>query len=275
MTRDAEMRATDFVTLVLQGVGAETDLTAVGRLPQYAKLAVDSYSDPVARDALRDTWEQGLRKLLENAEPGSDHQLSFARAYAASARSDRALDLLSGLLNGSVSLNGLTVDANLRWSLVSALAGRGRADAGFIEEELRRDNTISGQEHAAAARAMIPTPEAKEAAWQDAVLRDDVPNETQRSTALAFQVSGQDDVLEPFVDRYLEVASTIWERKGTQRATVVLTGLFPRALPTQQTLDRVRECLASTEANPAAKRYVGEGAADLERALAAQAFDGG
>jgi aminopeptidase N len=37
MTRDAEMRATDFVALVLQGVGTETDLTAVGALLGYAK----------------------------------------------------------------------------------------------------------------------------------------------------------------------------------------------------------------------------------------------
>ncbi len=273
MTRDAEMRASDFVSLVLQGVGSESDLTAVGRLPQYAKQAVDTFSAPAHRAALQHTWEQGLRKLLENAAPGSDHQLSFARAYAASARSEHALDLLAGLLDGSQSVAGLVVDTDLRWSLVSALAARGRADQALLDAELARDNTISGQEHAAAARAMLPTPEAKESAWHDAVVRDDVPNETQRSIAVSFQVSGQDDVLAPFVDRYLDVAATIWEKKGTQRATVVLQGLFPRALCTQETLDRVRGWLATTNANPAAKRYVGEGAADLERALAAQALD--
>ncbi|HET9860185.1 MAG TPA: aminopeptidase N [Nocardioidaceae bacterium] len=275
MTRDAEMSTTDFVKLVLQGVGTESDLTAVGALLRYAKQAVDSYSAPQTRDALKTTWEQGLRKLLENAEAGSDHQLALARAYAAAGHSDEALGFLAGLLDGGVTLDGLAVDTDLRWSLLGSLAASGRADQARIEEELKRDNTISGQERAAAALAMRPTAEAKEQAWTDAVVRDDVPNETQRSIAIAFHVAGQDEVLAPFVDRYLDVAAGIWEQKGVQRASVVLEALFPRTLTTRETLDTVNAWLASSDANPAAKRYVREGAADIERALAAQAKDAG
>jgi aminopeptidase N len=54
---------------------------------------------------------------------------------------------------------------------------------------------------------------------------------------------------------------------------VALQLLFPRALPTQTTLDRVDSWLAKTEANPGAVRYVREGADDLRRALAAQVKD--
>ena len=140
------------------------------------------------------TWERGLLGLLEAAEAGSDHQLAFARAYAAAARSDDALDRLEGLLDGSVTLDGLAVDTDLRWTLLKTLAARGRADQDRIGEELARDNTISGQERAAAARAMRPTAAAKDQAWTDAVLRDDVPNETQRNIALAFNVAGQDTI---------------------------------------------------------------------------------
>ena len=42
---------------------------------------------------------------------------------------------------------------------------------------------------------------------------------------------------------------------------------------TQETLDAVGAWLKSSDANPAAQRYVREGYADLERALAAQAKD--
>jgi aminopeptidase N len=100
-----------------------------------------------------------------------------------------------------------------------------------------------------------------------------VPNETQRSIALVFQVPGQDDVLEPFVARYLDMAEKVWERKGSHLSAVALQLLFPRALPTQATLDRVDAWLSSTQANPGAVRYVREGADDLRRALAAQVKD--
>jgi len=275
MTRDAEMSATDFVTLVLRGIGSESDVMAVGRLPMYAQTAVDSYSDPARRGQLTTSWERGLLTLLEAAEAGSDHQLAFARAYARAARSDEALDRLAGLLDGSVGHDGLTVDTDLRWTLLDSLAARGRADEARIAEELARDNTISGQERAAAARASRPTAAAKDQAWNDAVIRDDVPNETQRSIATAFNVHGQDEVLRPYLARYLEVASTIWEDKGTQRASTILSYMFPSTLVSSETLETVDAWLASSDANPAAKRYVREGRADVARALAAQAKDAG
>jgi aminopeptidase N len=273
MTRDAEMRARDFVSVVLRGVGRETDLTAVRSLLAEAQVSVDKYSDPEHRPELTARWESGLRDLLDAAEPGSDHQLALLRGYAAAARSDTALAWLAGLLDGNDGPAGLAIDTDLRWSIVSGLARRGRIDDAGIDAELDRDNTISGQELAAAARAAQPILAAKEQAWADAVTRDDVPNETQRSIALAFQVPGQDEVLEPFVDRYLAEAAALWETKGVQRASVALTWLFPRAIPSQAVLERVESWLSTTQANPAARRLVSEGKADIERALRAQSRD--
>ena len=181
----------------------------------------------------------GLRALLEDAEAGSDHQLTFARAFAGAAHTEQALDDLEGLLDGSLTFPGLAVDTDLRWTMLTGLARKGRADADRIAEELERDNTISGQEHAAAARASRPTAEAKAEAWEIAMVRDDVANETQRSVVLAFQCFGQDEVLAPYVDSYLAAADTLWEDKGTQRASTALEFLFPKQLASQELLDRV------------------------------------
>ena len=212
-------------------------------------------------------------QLLEDAEAGSDHQLTFVRAFAGAAHSEQALDDLEALLDGSLTFEGLAVDTDLRWTILTALARKGRADADRIAEELERDTTISGQEHAAAARAARPTAEAKAEAWELATVRDDVANETQRSVILAFHDFGQDEVLAPYVDRYLAAADTLWEDKGTQRASTALEHLFPRQLASQELLDRVDAWLESSPANPAAKRYVREGRADVARALAAQEKD--
>ncbi len=273
MTRDAEMSATAFVSLVLGGVAPESDLTAVAALLRYAGQAVDQYSDPDHRAELHARFESGLRQLMEQAESGSDHQLALVRAFAANARTEEGLDRVQGLYDNSAALEGLEVSTDVRWALLTALAAGGRANDGMVDAELERDATISGQERAGAARAVMPSAEAKERAWTAVVERDDVPNETQRSVALAFQVPGQDDVLEPYVDRYLAMAEKVWERKGSHLSAVALQFLFPRALPTQSTLDRVDGWLARTEANPGAVRYVREGADDLRRALAAQAAD--
>jgi aminopeptidase N len=265
MTRDAELSSSDFVALVLAGVGSETDLTAVGSLLRQGQSAVNLFTADAARPEQAERWESGLRALVEDAEPGSDHQLALVRAYATAASGPgHVREILGG------ALDGLSVDTDLRWTLVTALARLGDADADEIASELERDNTISGQESAAAALAIRPTAEAKAEAWQRAAVDPDTPNETRRQIALAFQVPGQADVLEPYVDRFLEMAETIIDDMGVWIGQVALVYLFPLANPAQATLDRVDAWLASTSAGAAATRYVSEGRDDLARALRAQ-----
>ncbi|HEY9565828.1 MAG TPA: aminopeptidase N, partial [Nocardioides sp.] len=175
MTRDAEMAASDFVRLVLANIGTETDAWGVSRIPTYAAQSVNSLSAPANRAALSDQWEEGLRSLLASAEPASDHQLTFARSYAAAAHNASALDDLEALLDGSLTFDGLAVDQDLRWVLIGALARAGRFDEEQITAELARDNTISGQENAAAARAARPDAEAKAAAFKAAMLDGSTP----------------------------------------------------------------------------------------------------
>ncbi len=273
MTRDAEMSATDFVELVLRNIGAETDAFGSSRIPGYAAAAANTLSAPQNRAALLDRWESGLRELLMAAEAGSDHQLTFARSYAASAHTGAALDDLAGLLDGSFVIDGLAVDTDVRWALVTHLARNGRIGADRIAEELERDNTISGQEHAAAALASRPDAQAKAEAWDQATVQENVPNETHRSICGSFMRFGQEELLAPYLDKYLEAADDIWERLGTQKASVALEYAFPIPLGSPEMLEKVDAWLDSSPANPAAKRYVREGRDDVARALRAQAKD--
>jgi aminopeptidase N len=272
MTRDAEMSATDFVALVLANIGQETDAWGISRIPDYAAQAVNSFSAPANRPALQAQWETGLRALLAGAAPGTDQQLTFARSFAGAARSDAALADLAAMLDGTLTFDGLSMDQDLRWVLITGLARRGRA-GNRIEAELAVDNTISGKEHAAAARAAQPTAEAKAEAWQATMVQADTPNETHRSIAMAFQASGQDEVLAPYVATYLEAADTTWEHLGTHKAAVALAALFPRSLASPELLDQVDAWLATSTANPGALRLVREGRADVARYLAGQVKD--
>jgi aminopeptidase N len=272
MTRDAQMRATDFVHLVLRNIAAETDPSGLSTLPRFAVLAAHAYSAPAHREQLLDEWEQGLRTLVEQAAAGTDHQLTFVRHYALAARSDGAVGDLRALLDGSWTPEGLQVDQDLRWTLLTGLARNDRVDDAEIVAEQERDGTIVGQERAAAVRASRPTAEAKAEAW-DTVMQQQTPNETSRSIVLAFMRHGQADVLAPYLEAYLEAAETIWDTLGTHKASVVLEHIFPRPLASPELLERVDAWLATTPAKAGARRYVAEGRADAARALAAQERD--
>ncbi|MGH3509580.1 MAG: aminopeptidase N, partial [Nocardioidaceae bacterium] len=283
MTRGAEMAASDFVDLVLQGLGQESDETAAKQLPIYVQIAIDQYTVPAKRAELRQRWEDGLRALIEAATPGSDHQLTFLKcfcgtlgkrippsSYGGAARSDTAMAWLRQLLDGTATLEGLRLGQDLRWVVLTTLSARGHADRDVLLAELARDKTISGQERAAAALAVMPDPAAKAESWEIATMRRGVANETQRCIAYTFDTSDQAEVLAPYLEKYLERADTIWDERGLQIASTTLEYMFPRSLTSAETLERVDRWLATSPANPGAKRYVREGRADIERALAAQ-----
>jgi aminopeptidase N len=256
MCRDGELAARDYITQVLSGVAAEPDINLVQLLLSTAKSAVDRYSDPARREQTRVAWADGLLPLAEEAAAGSDHQLSLIREFASAAVTDAHARVLAGLLDGSRVLEGLKVDPELRWHFVQQLARLDAIGEADIEAELERDNTIKGQEAAALARAARPSAEAKQQAWTDAVERDDIPAQTQLSRIRGFHQPGQDDLAAPYVERYLEAAGWVWNRKGHEVAQYILLGLFPRTLVTEATAATVRQWLETAQPTPPVRRLV-------------------
>ena len=149
MVRDGEMAARDYVRLVLSGISSVADISVVQTLLRQAGQAVRRFADPAWRQAGLALMASALRDLLKEAPAGSDTQLAYVRALAGVAVSAEDLALLAGLLDGSVELGGLTVDTDLRWSLLWRLVSRGTRGNDAIDAELARDATDAGERHAA------------------------------------------------------------------------------------------------------------------------------
>src|SRR5271166_1857948 len=125
MVRDAEMATRDYVRLVLSGVSSVADISVVQTLLRQAGQAVRRFAAPAWRQTGLALMASVLRDLLDDASAGSDIQLAYVRAFAGVATSADDLALLAGLLDGPVVLDGLTVDTDLRWSLLWRLVSRG------------------------------------------------------------------------------------------------------------------------------------------------------
>ncbi len=276
MCRDAEVPATDFVTLALGGVGSETDLTVVGAVLNQARTAIDYYAPAATRDEVNQRFTRGLAGLLKAAEPGSDHQLAFARALIASAESEAAVGLIQAWLGGDEAPTGLAVDTDLRWLIVTQLARRGAVGEAEIAAEAQRDATAAGAERAAGARAALPTAEAKQWAWQQATAVPGVPNETHYQVCSQFWQLGQAEVLRPYAEAYLDVAQAIsegrdgWADRSSAIRQHVLGLLFPRPLADREYLARLERWVAETSPSDSVLRQVGERWDDAERALRCQ-----
>ncbi|MGE2723807.1 aminopeptidase N [Mycolicibacterium pulveris] len=284
MTRDAELTARDFVALVCAGVHAETEVGVAQRLLLQAQTALNSYADP--RWAADEGWPEFADRLLElarDAAPGSDHQLAFVNALCGSVLSPRHIEVLSTLLDSDPAdkgLPGLDVDTDLRWRIVTALAAAGGVDADgmqtpFIDAEAQRDPTAAGQRHALAAGAARPELAVKEAAWEQVIEDDTLANITARSIIGGFVQPGQQELLQPFRDKYFGAISGVWQRRSSEVAQTVVVGLYPSWDVSQDGLDAADRFLADPDLPPPLRRLVVEGRAGVERALRARQFDAG
>ncbi|MEV0845760.1 aminopeptidase N [Streptomyces sp. NPDC049954] len=273
MTRDGELPARDYLELVLRGVGKETDIGVVQSLQRQAKLAVDQYADPAWRESGLTRWTDATLAYLRAAAPGSDHQLAWARAFAATARTPEQLDILVGLLEGTQTIEGLAVDADLRWAFVERLAAVGRYDEEEIGSEYDRDRTAAGERHAATARAARPTEEAKAEAWASVVESDKLPNAVQEAVIAGFVQTDQRELLAPFTERYFAAVGEVWNARSYEIAQQVAVGLYPALQVSRETVAATEAWLASANHSAALRRLVTESRAGVERALKAQAAD--
>ncbi|MHA3020516.1 aminopeptidase N [Mycobacterium sp. BMJ-28] len=282
MTREAELRARDFVALVISGIHAESEVGVAQRILLQAQTALSAYADPVwAKENGWPAFGDALLDLARESAPGSDHQLAFVNALCTSVLSPNHVAVLSTLLDNepaAVNLAGLVIDTDLRWRIVTALAAAGAIDADsaaspFIDAEATNDPTAAGRRNAAAASAARPQEAVKEAAWQQVIEDDTLPNITTRAIVGGFAQPGQTGLLTPFRDLYFAAIGGVWERRSSEVAQTVVIGLYPSWDVSQGGLDAADAFLADAELPPALRRLVLEGRAGVERALKARSFD--
>jgi aminopeptidase N len=215
-----------------------------------------------------------LWTLAQQARPGSDLQLQLVKYFAALASTEGHVAPLRGLSEGSVLLDGLTVDTDLRWELLQSLVLLGAAGDSEIDTALAADDTATGRQAAARARASLPTHEGKERAFASVVDDADAPNAIIRATAAGFVHVADPAVLEPFAQRYVDALLPIWESRSYHIAEELIEGLYPSPLASQALADVARGWLdANADAPAALRRMVVESLAGTDRALAAQAVD--
>jgi aminopeptidase N len=270
------MPATDYAELVLRGTASETDISTVQAVLNNMVAAADYYSLPGTREALRARIAAGLAGLLREAEPGSDHQLAYTRTLLAVLDTEAGIELIGGWLVDEEVPPGLAVDADLRWRVLNELSRLGAVGPAELDAESERDPSVTGREHRDGARSANPARELKEWAWHTATVTLDLTNESHNKVCTHFWKFGQDEVLRPYVQRYLDVVGEIaaeagpWRGASPQHRNNVVGLLFPRPFADVEFIDTLDAWLADHEVPSHVHRILIEKRDDSVRALRAQ-----
>ena len=274
MLRDGEVGTGKYLDLVLSGLVAETDIGLVQQVLMQCRSAIDVYADRKNRLTYNTKFADALQKLLLEAEEGSDRQLALVRTFSAVATTEQQVNRVAEILDGNEKIAGLKIDTDLRWTLLRRLVVMGKRGLTAIEEELKRDDTAMGREHAAGARAAIPTLEAKEIAWKLVTTNENLPNSEIHSTLGGLSYMDHAEIMKNFIDKYFDSVETLWNSRTHEIGQSLVTGLFPSSNITQEVIDKSDKFLENNKhLAVGARRIIIEQRDAIARALRAQAAD--
>ena len=178
-------------------------------------------------------------------------------------------------------LAGLSIDTDLRWRIVTALAAAGEIDADgpetpFIDAEVKRDPTAAGKRNGAQAATARPQAAVKEAAWTSGHRGRHVGQHHHPLDHQRFRPARTGRAAAAVRSPVLRARSRgLWERRSSEVAQTVVVGLYPSWDISDDGIAAADEFLGDTGLPPALRRLVLEGRAGVERSLRARKFDSG
>ncbi len=271
--RDAELPASAFVQLVLGSVGHETQSASRGLALSRLELAVARYLAGEHRERIAIETGDAVWAIAELAPAGSDAQLQFVKAFTRLAASQAHADVLGGLLEGSIKLDGLEIDLDLRWELVTARATLGAGAGDEIAAALALDDTAKGRLLAETARAARPDQSVKDAVWQRVMTDTSISNDLARALADGWRRTTAPELLASTAGEYFSRLQQTWANRSFTMASLVVSRLFPAPLIDEGLAAMARTWLAANDEPAPLHRLVSEQLDELERALAARARD--
>ena len=282
MTRDGEMPARDYLNLALRAVPVEDNMSLLTLTLRHIDEAVRTFVAPKYRaEAAEDTGRR-LLLLARTATSGSDAQRMLVASAARNATSPEQFEAIRALYDGTQTLDGLDLDVDLKWDLLIALVRGGAATEDDIAALEATDDTMTGHQNAAAARAAREGEWIKADVWDKVLTDTSIPNDTRWAMISGFwaQARTNPSAYASYVGEYFEALAGIWETFTFHTAEDLTTLLFPNALAGYAPeVDVVASGKAWIEAHADASagtiRIIRELIDVCERQIANQAVDAG
>jgi aminopeptidase N len=272
MVSQARLSVPAFIAMLAQGMAQETSISVLQSLLGTGSRTLRALAEPAWIPTGKARLAEAGLELLREAEPGSDRQLTWTQLVAGLATTPEQIAYAKGLLSGEIELPGLTVDTDLRWTLVARLAAVGAIGDAEIDAELARDATDQGRNHALGARAAIPDAAHKAEAWR-LLTETELGPEGVMSLANGFGIGEHGELTAGYVDAYFEVLPKLWAERPEQMRKLLVAQLFPQTAASPELIRRVDAFLDEQPRDNALHRVLIEARDGVERTLKSRALE--
>ncbi len=220
---------------------AENSFTLLAYVGMQARASLlGGYLPPAETTAAAaDFAEAGLAILARD-------RVTLPAAVAAAtmvAHTTQDETVLGDWANGSNAPAALDGDPDFRWLAIRRLASLGVLTTEDIDAHLADDRSMSAALDGLAAKAAIPSSDAKEWAWEQVFGGHDLSNYEAGALLGAIFRPSQLDLVRPYVARYFDQVGTLAQQFGGMPAGSLTRTGFPMAVVEEATLDAARAAI--------------------------------
>lgn len=272
MTRDGAMPVDTFLTIIEQNLPQEADVNTQVRVMAQAVTAVERFLAGEASTEARTRLCRLATRQMEAAEAGSDTLLNWA-TLRIDARRD--VPWITGIVSGAEQIPGIELTGDLRWRAVRALAAMGLIDQAGLDAERDADPNDAGKIAYEAALALLPTPEAKAAAFERG-MDTSLPLHYRREILGCFwdvlaEHNEGNALLEPYMSKWIGLLPEIWKDSSAEASLQLTEAVYPDPVVDQRVASEGQRAIDSLNLPASAHRALKEGIDNTQRALRVRA----
>ena len=264
--REAQLDPADYAKRALDALPQERDELLAASLLGRTQTAVHHY---VGAAAQRELLIRGATLAVDRLLHDDDHDLRIVwfRSLAGFGAQGVGQAAMKQLLSGQLTIPGVELRQQDRWSLVTALIAYGDPEAqAYFDAEQKRDPSGDGRKFAYVAQAARPDAATK-AHYFDDYLHNPQQQEDWISSSLgAFNSWNQSELTAP----YLQPALAALDQVKRERKIFFLVGWLDAFMDGQESkasLDVVNQYLAAAHPDPDLRLKILQSMDELERTV--------
>ncbi len=266
MVRDQQASSLEYLGTIRSLLSGERSLPIVQMVTATALSGLGRFVPEYQIDTQASSLVGAVSAAIDSVPPG-DLKVLWARALIGLALTPQDAVLAAEVIDNPPG--GLVVDQDMRWSVAVRWVSLGIDGAAErLAAERERDGSDRGDRAMARAESATPNIATKEEVWARLHGSGYPSLHLALAAAGGFWWRGQREIIEPFVPRFFEGLSGLFDDWEQEAAKNYYDCFFPGYRIAGSTSDYIDGVLSDNSIGPMLRRQLTESADDIRRALA-------
>lgn len=270
MVRDQELKASDYFEMAIKRIPDEKDVNVLRTLMSGVGQVSGSYTaDMATKNKYRNQFHTVALERVNSVGVGSDLQRTWYGVLIDTANNDKQYQYITDLYDGKVSIDGIKVNTQRKWSILSTLgqANKKQTVADRINQLAESDKSARSQNMLLSVETSYPEKAVKAKIWDTLTKESSYSLREKQYIGGGMYSSDYPELAKPYISKYFEQIEAIHQKgEKYEYASYFIRAMFP-SLGMEDTVVAAEQFLVTSEVPKTYKKLVMKSLDELKRTI--------